>query len=444
MLRRLLRLALALVTIVGVAHANGRSPITNSVKFKPSDPTSLYIGSTFGLLISHDDGCTFRWVCEMNIGYGGTFDPNYAVAADGTIFATTFNGLRVSHDDGCSFTTATAELPVGDPNRLDIWIDALDLSATGEVWIGTAQVGRSNAIYVSTNNGGTFTAATPPSDTIWWKSVKVAPSNTQRVYIAGYEAGDTPVPHFEITSDGGTTFTPSALATVAFGAAPILRVMAVDPANADIVYVRSEAANPPMGDRLYRSSDGGVTFAEVLATTDTIRDTVILPSGQVLVATQLGGLFRSTDGLAFTAVSPAPQLSCLGQHPDGSLIGCGPNWDPDFMAVGRSGDGGGTWQKVWRFVELAGPIACPVGTAEHDTCDQQQWTALQAQFGATGPTCGNEIQSDPAVPPVETQPGGCCDTGGGNVPATMVSVLGLALWLGRRRRSTRRPSCSSN
>src|SRR5678816_4665147 len=84
-----------------VALANGRPPITNGVKFRPGDNHSLYVATTFGLLVSHDDGCSFRWVCEQNIGYGGTFDPQYRIATDGAIFATTFTGLRVSRDGGC-------------------------------------------------------------------------------------------------------------------------------------------------------------------------------------------------------------------------------------------------------------------------------------------------------------------------------------------------------
>ncbi len=74
-----------------------------------------------------------------------------------------------------------------------------------------------------------------------------------------------------------------------------------------------------------------------------------------------------------------PQLSCLGISPDGNMIGCAANWMPDYEAVARSLDGAQTWSKVWRFVELAGPLQCPAGTAEYDICDQQQWSSQQQQ-----------------------------------------------------------------
>src|SRR5579862_6925030 len=116
--------ALAIVLAASTAYANGRAPLTNGIFFRPGDLHSMYVGTTFGLLVSHDDGCTMQWVCEANIGYSGTPDPIYAIATDGTIFATTVQGLRISRDAGCSFQTQMS-LPA------DTWISALDIGPTG-------------------------------------------------------------------------------------------------------------------------------------------------------------------------------------------------------------------------------------------------------------------------------------------------------------------------
>src|SRR5690606_19038259 len=59
----------------GSAHANGRPPATNGVYLHPGDPDAVFVRSTFGLLVSRDGGCSFRWICERAIGYGGEFDP---------------------------------------------------------------------------------------------------------------------------------------------------------------------------------------------------------------------------------------------------------------------------------------------------------------------------------------------------------------------------------
>jgi hypothetical protein len=100
------------------------------------------------------------------------------------------------------------------------------------------------------------------------------------------------------------------------------------------------------------------------------------------------------------------------------------------MAVGRSADAT-QWQKLFRFVELAGPLACPAGTVGHDVCDQQMWPTLEAQFGATGPTCG---APDPAVDGATSTPG-CCDARDAAPPFGVVLFTWLVTWtLGRARR----------
>ena len=45
-------------------------------------------------------------MCEAAVGYGGTFDPDYAYSPTGALFATTFNGLNVMRTAGDSCTFA--------------------------------------------------------------------------------------------------------------------------------------------------------------------------------------------------------------------------------------------------------------------------------------------------------------------------------------------------
>lgn len=428
------RVVLSLLIFCSLAHANGRAALTNGITFRPGDNDTIYLATTFGLLISRDNGCTFRWVCEQNIGYGGMWDPRYAVAADGTIFATTYEGLRVSRDGGCSFSTA--------PTTQGRWIDAIDIGADGRVWIGTATTGNSNDIYVSSDNGVTFQPTGKQSAQIWWKSIKVAPSNPARVYVTGYQIADAPAAYLFRTD--GTDWTPSPLANVMYAATPVVLVKAVDPANPDIVYMVSVGANPPSGDRLYRSTDGGMTWTEVLQTSAMIKD-VVVKGGRVLIATWVqtptslkgGPAYESTNhGETFGPLANAPELACIALRPDGTIYGCGANWQPDYKAVARSYDDGATWEKVWRFVEIAGPLQCSAGTVQRDTCELTIWDCptctgdLKRQFGAKGPACGTEIWGDVTAP--VKKPEGCCGASGG--PSAMWSLTVLALLLRRRRR----------
>lgn len=433
---------LALVSLVvgalapATAMANGRNPHTVGIYFRPGDAQSMYVSTTFGLLSSKDAGCTFNWMCEQSIGYGGTWDPHYAVSMDGTIFATTFEGLRVSRDGGCSFTTA--------PGTQGLWIDAVTIGPTGEVWVAIAQTGGISDVLSSKNNGATFESRGKASPEIWWKSVQVAPSNPARVYITGYQVANTPSAYFFRSDNGGGDWTPSSLANITYGGTPVVRVQAVDPINPDVVFMTSEASNPPTGDRLYRSIDGGVTWTEVLAAGGLVHDVLIVDSTHIFVATQqrtatslVGGpTYASTDGGAtFTQMTGVPELACIVHGPDGSLLGCGANWEPDFKAIARSTDGGATWTKVWRFVEMNDAVQCDPGTVQHDTCDVMLWdcptcgTDLKRQFTAKGPSCG-AAAADPSTP--NKPGGGCCDAGGD--PAGIAWGLFVLGSLRRRRR----------
>jgi hypothetical protein len=418
---RLIAHILLAVGFVGAAHANGRPAATNGVVFRPNDNTALYVRATFGLLIS-TDGCAFRWVCEQSIGYGGEFDPDYAIASDGTIFATTFNGLRVSRDGGCSFETATAELPPGAPGRVaEISIEAVDIGPTGEVWVVTGQAGTINDVLRSTDNGVTFSSRNLMSETIFWKSIAVAPSDPRRVYVTGFEAvNGGPVTHVLTSDNGGDTWTPLPVTSLA----PILLVAAVDPVDPRKLFLRSGATN--ISDHLYRTTDGGATFTEVLTLTEEIHDVLIKGASTVLVTTASRAVYRSDDGGAsFAPVAGGPGLGCLGLKPDGTVIGCAGDLD-DLMAVGQSPDAA-DWNKILRFSELAGALDCPAGTPTHDVCDLELWPVLEQQFGVTGPT-----QGPCAVPQPDTG-GGCCESGGAS-PFGLALIALATLWtIGRKR-----------
>ena len=432
-------LALALALAPATARANSRYPASVSVSFRPGNDKDIYLGATFGLIISHDDGGHFSWICENALGYTGNFDPKYEVARDGTIYATNFKGLMVSRDGGCTFALATAELPVGDPGRFaDIWVDAIDLGPSDEVWVATAEDGKENEVYRSTDGGRVFQPMGMRSNTIWWKSIRVAPSNPQRVYLTGYqltqEAPDggiiPPSVYLYRTDDGGAHWAEMPITGITLSNSPVILISEVSPTNPDILWVRSIGAARPAGDRLFRSADGGQTWTEVLVTEDALRAMVVRADGTAIAGTPSRGAFLSTDGgETFQPLATPPQMSCLGERDDHTLFSCGANFRPDFFSLGRSTDGE-TWTKVFRFVDITAPLSCPAGTIQHDTCELRMWSAIKRQFGIRDPV---EPDAGSDMPP---KPAGCCDAGGqGGATALLVGLTALGLLVPRRRRS---------
>ena len=233
-----------------------------------------------------------------------------------------------------------------------------------------------------------------------------------------FDASCSPSPN------AGAMWTEVAMSGVALATIPDIELAAVSPSNRDVVLLVSVEANGPGGDRLYRSSDAGASFQQVLAVNETITDVIFRDADHVLVTTLQGSVYASADGgVTLARQGGVPHLSCLGQRSDGTLFACGPNWDPDFMAVASSTDAM-TWKKVWRFVNIAGALDCPAGTAQHDVCEVQYWPMMETNLAPSGPVCGSLAK--PAPDAGDSKPpsgGGCCQTGGEPVPVFSLVVV---------------------
>jgi MYXO-CTERM domain-containing protein len=227
--------------------------------------------------------------------------------------------------------------------------------------------------------------------------------------------------HVRRSDDGGATWLPLPLTDIELGNAPLIRVEAVSPTSADTLFARSEGVRPPAGDLLYKSIDGGMRWSKVLETTDAIRGVVIRADRTIVVGTVRGGVYSSSDGGdTFAPVASPPEMACLAERSDATLLACGANWSPDNFALGRSSDGA-AWTKVFRFVELKGPLACPARTV----CDEQ-WPALQLQLGIPSPVVPDA--------PVATGDQGCDGCAASGAGAAAVGAIALAMLIGARRR----------
>lgn len=429
------------------AVANGRFPASTTITTRPGAPGDLFLGVTFGLLISRDSGASFHWLCENAVGYAGVFDPKYRVASDGTIYATNFDGLRVSRDGGCSFEFAAMAAAPGSPGAIfDKWVDAIDVAQGGEVWIGTADGGKPNDVYRSTDMAHTFSPMGLASSQVWYKSL-VASRDGARLYASGYQVTTAdpnctdpdpqlcpPLPprvrlyRTDNPTAAKVAWTELAVDNIPFATTPLFLFDAVHPSNSQIIYGRSIGANSG-GDVLLRSTNAGVTWSPVLSLAEPMRAVAIRASGEVWVGTLSQGIFVAADGETFTPLADSPSAACLGVAGDGKMLACGANWEPNFFALATS-ENGDSWQTLARFSQIKGPLMCPTGTLAHDTCAQTLWPAIAEQFG---------IEPAPdALPdaPTPTPPSKPCCSGAGATSSLFAAVI-VAISMARRRRRHR-------
>jgi uncharacterized protein (TIGR03382 family) len=434
--------ALFWVAMAGSSEANGRLPSAVSVHLRAGSTTDLAVWTTWGFLLSRGGDGGFRWMCENALKVGGAFDPDLVFRADGSIVATTFEGLLINRD-GCVFEPTTLGTK---------FISSVTEGPDGSLY--AASVERDDAkIYKSTDGGKTFPGTGNPGlPGDWWKTMEVAPSplpppapaNSWRLYLTGYRVVSGVKQQLAFRSDnGGTTFVALPLPQADTGLSSDLEIAGISPTNPDLVFARVTYAqgDAVLGDRFYRSADGGQTWgAAVLTVADSVPGFVVRKNGEVIAASAKSGTWKSSNGGAtFVKQATSLETQCLTERSDGTLFACAQNFAPDNMAVASSSNGT-NWTKVFRFSEASGPVDCAVDSLQCSVCQLTVWCGLREQFGiAADPTTCAETGGDGTVcggplPPVErpTEGGGCCGIGDGP-GSLLLGLLVLGLLVRRRR-----------
>ncbi|MBT8495554.1 MAG: hypothetical protein KJO07_21070, partial [Deltaproteobacteria bacterium] len=370
-----------LVVLLGIAVsstvlANGRFPASRGVS---AQADSWMVPVTFGMLVSNDGGSSFYWLCEDALGYGGTYDPDHLVDAQGDRWITSFDGIRVSRDGGCTWNAVGAPFDTLFPG-------ALTMDSAGRLWVVTAQAGVDNGAYRNDDSSGAvFGALGLSSPEGLFTSIAVAPSLTSRAYVAGFVIGELglPEPLLLSTNDDGASWDPLPVDAFDLGDQPTLEVRAVSQADPDVVFVSVGRTPENGGDVLYRSVDGGQSFAEALTMVGGIEAVLARANGEIVVGAGAQGTWVSANaGQSFEQVEGGPLLSCVYERADGSLLGCGSNVAPDPLAIGSSSDGR-SWDSVLTFDAIAGPLECEAGTPQRDSC-AELWPGLVEQLGIGG------------------------------------------------------------
>ena len=410
----------------------------------------MLIPATFGLLVSNDAGQTFNWVSEDTVGFGGVYDPDYAIGDQGEIYATTFDGLKRSTDGAKSFQTMSFFAPDAPTVPLEtIWVSQVEVANDGAVWATTSTGGEPNGVYRSTN-GTDFFSAGLFDQIAWWRSIKVAPNNAQVAYVSGFVVGQNGNPSKATlfkTVDNGQNWTELSTLGFEFGSQPNLVIEGVDPNNSEIVYVRSAFSLDNSGDSIFRSADGGQSFTKVLQATCTLQAFTIGQDSSVHVGSvtpcagpcelssedELGCVESSATGLADSFVSRPnpPGMNCVGESPhDNNLYSCGNAFGPEEFILGQSSDNGQSWTKFMDNANIVGPLDCL------DPSCEDNWMATCEFIGKCDEGTGSG--GDDAGGDTDTGSGGDDDSSGfcnsSSGGWSLALVLGAFMVFLRRRK----------
>ena len=373
---------LSLLTIVtlaalyptGDARANGRFPQAQAIAgAAPSDPAAakpespLFLRTTFGVVVTRDDGATWRWICEQALGFSGTWDPPLAVTKDGRLWVGLSDGLRVSKD-GCDAEEAPAlhgdvvadltTTPAGDEV---VAITATPNQPSGLAWIDAASGGK-----------GTAVRQRIPVDGIKLETVEVVPARRTRAYLTGHPIGRGPRPHLFRADRGG------AIVEIAskFPVDARLFIAAIDPKDEQRILLRALHVD---GSDVLLSTDGGKTFRSVLHMKASMFGFAKSDDGKTYWAGSgdpAEGVWRSQDRGATWQPMAKVRVYCL--HARGAeLFACSDPYGPSAFAVAVSRDGGGTFTSLRSFTDIAGPIACDAGAG---TACGEKWPEVRETF----------------------------------------------------------------
>jgi len=440
------------------AAANGRYPASTQVVFS-ADPDLIVVRATYGLLISRDSGATWRWVCESALGVPSVSveDPSVALTANDALFVGLAEGLEVSRDSaggahalGCSFACAAgplagvsvADLAAVPPRTVlalsstYVWGDAGNASLDTRIW----ETDDDGAHW--TQRGGAFDPAVSVT------TLDVAPSDPERLYVSGTRGfGAVRTASLFVSTDGGESWTERPMPFD--GANEVSAFIgAVDPHNADRVYVRSSGVS-----RLFVTSDAGRSFQVPLAFTGPMLGFAIAADGsRVYAGSPEDGLLVAArgdadGGLAFHQASSI-HVQCLASR-GSELWACSD--EASGFSVGVSVDDGARFAPRLLSGDLPSPVACapdPRGpfacgaSANASQCGGNAFDAVcttlagcRQDAGASDGSGAPGLTADASAQAVRARLASCgCSVAAGDSSTEVGAACTLAALAVRRRR----------
>ncbi|MGH7282226.1 MAG: hypothetical protein ACRELY_11920 [Polyangiaceae bacterium] len=331
------------------ALANGRFPSAQQLVLSPSggDPNLVVLRTTFGIVVSHDAGKSWSWICERALGFTGEWDPPIAVTKDGRIWVGLSDGLR-STRDGCG-TEEVAALH-GSP------ISDLAVDATGEnLLVLASHLDSPGTVTILRKNGkldrvaGTFPGLELRTGDI---------ASSGRIYVTGVPFNDSAKPRGHLFT--GARGKPLVEVKLALPDDAMAYLSAIDPKNDQRIVLRTLAPN---GTNVVVSEDGGKTLKTVLHVGTLLFGFAKSEDGKIMYVGSgdpNDGVWESRDAGSTWTQASKTSVRCLAMS--GALLyACSTPYRPGGFAVASSSDGARTFTPLNSFKDIAGAIACDGG-----------------------------------------------------------------------------------
>ncbi len=408
------------LTAANPVRANNAFPDEFSIHFPAVAPHRILIGANFGLLVSEDDGLTWRYSCEPWIVSGSNAAlafanvSYYEVTADGALLADAYDikNMTRSTDVACTWPSSGGSI-VGQ-GVADFFADPNDATLV----LANVVTTTGSYIVASHDGGKTFDAPHLLDTPDLLTGIEIAHSKPGVAYATSFSSGSAT---FLASADRFAT-PPILTTTFPIPAATEPRILAVDPDDDQKVYLRVVGA---ISDEIRVTADGGKTFQTVLTTDAPLSSFLRASDGALYAGTRAGKLYVQPAGAtAFNLPVNAPHLRCLGQRPGTTRIYACTDMVVDGYSLASSDDNGKTFQPVMSFTQLLGPLTCePVQTA----C-AAHWDRIQGVLGIRAPADAG--QPDGGGSP---SPGGshCGSVGAG--ASALLLVLAFSLRRSRWR-----------
>lgn len=228
--RALVAAALVLASLSGgaIARANGRYPLAGQFVASPVEPDLLALRATFGILVSHDAGKAWDWICEPAVGYSDiNEDPSIGWTSSAALVGM-FEGMAVSPDQGCSWSTKIAG-PIADlVVRRDDPHSALALTTTYQSTDDAGDFLYASALYMTSDDGAHWTQLSGSIDPLTIPETVDVSSDGGTIYISGYQfVGNSRIGVFLRSTDHGASYVKSTIDLAPTEIAPFIG--AVDP-----------------------------------------------------------------------------------------------------------------------------------------------------------------------------------------------------------------------